>query len=333
MEVEQIIVLLVEEIPLAAVNLRVVLCRGDFLTAHQTLAGLTGMLSCVCRLFVYGWVKERRFRFDRTLVSWTLKIAAYISASLLVVVFFALQCFALNKTVSQSTGRLWLDTRSARAGVSVFLLSPSAAAIVDERLGRSTGEQQHHKANCSINFAVVRQSLAWDEPWLVRDLGDIARAGDSGLTAYYDCDPFALESPVECADTTRLLIKFVYHPPATATEQTRLPYGQLRYNVAAGSRRRFHGNASSASSSLQATTSSSRCQELGAPLAGGWQPLMLEAFVMTSLSGSVSGSRTQDVVVRRPWAGCCERVDVRYNPDMPVCWRAQADEIRNLRLK
>ena len=310
-EVEQIFVLLVEEIPLAAINLSIVVCRNDFLTYKQMLAGLFGMLSCSCRMYVYGWIKEKLFKFDRNMVSWTIKIATYVSASTLVFIYFIVQCFTLTRA-GHSEGLWWTGGGSGSdgkeggmtTGVSIVLFSPQSIATLE----------QFGPLNGSINSALAKQSLAWDKPWLVRDISEVINAGENGLTAYYDCDQFALESPVECAGITRLLVKFVYAQQSWDAHQ---PYGQLRYNVATGSRRRSHGNA---------TLTVSRCSELRTRLADSWKPLLLTVFV----TKANDEAKEQLVTARQPWTKCCRPIDLYYDADIPVCWRAQADEIRSL---
>lgn len=127
-ELEQTLVILLEEIPLAAANLGIVVCRNDSGSAHQMACVLLALLNTALRLYFYNWVKEWRFKMEKTDLQSTVKSAIYAMTSGFWLMLFATACFTWSheeagdrKAMMMSAGK---EQQSAAffAGVSILLL-------------------------------------------------------------------------------------------------------------------------------------------------------------------------------------------------------------------
>ena len=212
---EQGLVLLLEEIPMAAINLNIVTCRMHHVTGKQVTAGVFGMLNVAVRLYVYGWFRECEY-FVKAINTFktTLKIAIYVTVSVFYMVFVVTLGFTWQTPeVSYREVKPGHPVPPWVNGVTIMFLPTS----VDVPFG-----------NDSVNVALTHGAISLRHPWLVRDITSIIARHDNHTAVSYRCPPFnASLAPSECQHGDRLEFSFKYLAPR-ATQ----PFGSIHYGLA-----------------------------------------------------------------------------------------------------
>ncbi len=274
-EVEQAIALLVVEIPLAAANLAIVMCRQNHVTAYQVLAGCVAMIKSGVRMYFYGWFKERYFKYERTMLRWTIKAAIIVSASGPYFIHFLIQCFTWHHATMAAPN----SALSGSPPISIFLINSEEVPV----------SKYGHVTNFSIAVDnqlmgipknVSKPDLDLGNQWLVEDIRTLASLPDPFLTAYYDCQNTVTHASYETKpDVTPKIHLYRFQHPPTCTSKSKLkfifryernlgtskrqPFGEIQYGVA------------------QIGVKQDQCYELeSSPFEGGkWQLKFLRASV------------------------------------------------------
>ncbi len=206
------LVMLVEEIPLCAVNLAIVLCRFHQNTPLQIASSVFGILNIIIRFLAFD-TKEAK---EKGIKSITTVLFGFLFVEWMLILI--LSGFVWGHGYSQygrhqipKPGKQWLD------GVSLLLLKG-----LDE-------QELLNQRRVDITGLIRDQGLTLENPMLLRDLSDIGNLVQTGYTAYYPCVLSAKWTPDECGKTrdTRLVFRFryMYNPPSTST-----PLGDVSYN-------------------------------------------------------------------------------------------------------
>ena len=211
---EQGIVLLLEEIPMAAINLNTVTCRKHYVTQKQVAAGVFGMLNVFVRLYCYGWYRECEY-FVKAINTFktTLKIAIYVTVSVFVMVLLVTLGFSWRQPT------MWF--------VPVRPNLPEPDWIKDVSIMLLPEYPEGPFGNESVTAAIEQQGVSLSHPWLVRDVGSVISHPDNHTTAVFVCHTNATLLPPECVGNDEIKFSFTYdHPRPTQ------PFGSIRYNLA-----------------------------------------------------------------------------------------------------
>lgn len=283
---EQIVVILLEEIPIAAINLDIVTCRLHHVSSTQLAAGLFGIISCGIRLYIYGWYQEKEYTNVKPVhnpnFKMTLKIAVYITVSVLWLILIVSLAFTwqdpwvnfeetddTTETVNPHWGQ----------GVSILLLNVPH--------GKNVSAQD-------INGTLTKQAVPLDKPWLVKNIAELLKSDnlEDGAYATYSCLANASLSPYECKHYQALRFRMRYAGP---TENNK-PYGGVVYNVGG----------------ISGDTCTPFHEELFHDLKMEWKLEYLRVRV-------VHGRGNTTVVVSPPWSGMCTTPEPKFEPTLPVC--------------
>lgn len=212
---EQGLVLLLEEIPMAAINLNIVTCRMHHVTRKQVTAGVFGFLNVGVRLFLYAWYRECEY-FVKVINTFktTLKIAIYVTVSVFYMVLIVTLGFTWQTPeLPYSAVKPGHPVPAWTNQVSIMFL-PN---IIDEPFG-----------NDSVNIALQHGAISLHHPWLVSDISTIISTQRNKTIVTYDCPhKNTTLSPSECNDGDRLEFSFKYSSPTS--EQ---PFGCIMYGLA-----------------------------------------------------------------------------------------------------
>ena len=220
-EIEQGVILLLEQIPQAIINLAVTICRNNFVTSLQAWQCFWGLVNTSLRLYAYGYAKERIFPLERSGLAQTRRIATYITTTFLWLFLVFNNIF------------LW---RHAHLGHRQFHRISSAydqldgVSIALERTATHTG----HEMNATTAYQILQKfQQSTDLPYLIENIADIARASNKSTTALYTCrKPFAVFEPEPCASNDVKSLKFVFKHVMDVHNLDMLPAGALHYNYA-----------------------------------------------------------------------------------------------------
>lgn len=223
---EQGIIMLLVELPQAAINLSIVTCRLHYVTNSQVAAGVFSIINSAMRLYVYSYFREREYSVKEvSTYKTTVKIALYVTVSVL--------WLAIIVTYTFSFQRPWMTFTGVGTPDSV---APWLSAISILYLNEPYNEKSR---NYSINEHVTRQGLNPKQPWLLKNLDFIVSHTEA--VARYPCQQDSVLPPsCETYDNVKFLFKY-YEP---TNEQ---PFGSVYYNFALESRgscepQKPHGN-------------------------------------------------------------------------------------------
>ena len=315
-EFEQAVVLLCSGIPIGAINLSIVMCRHDDATVFQMIAGVVTILKSALRMYFYGWLKERQFKYERSMYKWTLKIAIYITASCCWLMLVLIQCFAWHHerqggvhSASTVTGRI-----HAMDGVSILLVSRHDFDHDDQT--RHIGSYFSHdisycNATCRISFSNDTSDETQTRPILVANISAIIATAGNGYTVTYGChsnnamnNTFFLS---QCRNAESLKFTFFYsYQPWKRYHQ---PFGEIRYNIA-----RFSQN--------------DKCEPLMRDLSEEWELHYFRIFLdnrisnITEVSPTSGFTNSTDCVpahLEQAWEQVCFPPVPNFDPLLNVC--------------
>ncbi len=284
---EQIAFILLEEIPLAAINLDIVTCRLHHVSASQVAAGMFGIINSGVRLYAYGWYEEHEYSSHKPVhnpnFKKTLKVAVYITVSVLWLVLIVSLAFTWQDPwvkFEKTDGATETVNPNWGEGVSILLLKVP------------------HGKNVSaldINGTLTKQAVPMTSPWLVKNVADLLRADSlqRGGAPVYPCLANASLAPSECIEYHALRFHIEYAPP----NQDNKPYGGMRYNIAG----------------LSGDTCTPFHEELYHDLRMEWKLEYLRVKVHSS------GPDNTTVSVAPPWPGLCTVPEPEYDATLPVC--------------
>ena len=294
-EVEQCVVLLLEEIPLAACNVSIATCRSGTLTTSQTTAGILALLSTVMRLYVYVYAKRRCFKFEEaSALKSTLKMAVFVSVTAVWIMLLVINAFQWHHARhSPVTTHVTLAMTSQHhylfGGVAIFIL-------------RST---KTPKDGVHLTKALLRTYGATVENNCLVDNIEQLVANDDLHSRYYSCRPVVEQwpwQPRQCRSASKLHFVFRYARPLTPNEME--PFGKITFNVAM----------------MTSDTSSptTRCTPMnGYP--EGWTLHYINATL-------IQGSRKSDIAMMaveydrmKPWERTCVTPTLSFDSALPVC--------------
>lgn len=280
-EYEQGLIMLLEEIPLAATNLTIVTCRVHHYTTSQVLAGVFGIVNVAVRLYVYGCYREYEYTpLVKSTYKTTLRMAVYITVTMLWISLLITQGFMLHPQQTESQRAIKqilqdpLDPRWL-SGVSLLLVfMPS--------INRTT-----KFAHYDLTEALDRQSVPLSNPWTIRDLSEVVYHTKDGVNSTYLCNTSSGVIPDECKDGKELRFRFFYTP---AIQEK--PYGNIRYNVAK-------------------MTAEGTCT---AALKSPWQDLDWRLLYV-----KVEHNHEGRVIVNNAWPGACTMPKPFFDPHIHIC--------------
>ena len=284
---EQIAIILLEEIPLAAINLDIVTCRLHHVSNTQVAAGLFGIINCGIRLYAYGWYEEKEYSNLKPVhnpnFKKTLKVAVYITVTVLWIVLIVALAFTWQDpwvNFEETDGSTETVNPSWGEGVSILLL------------------QVPHGKNVSaldINGTLTKQGVPLTHPWLVKNMADLLKAENLGIGASvtYPCFSNASLAPEECTQYQSLRFHIEYANP----NQDNRPYGGMRYNIAG----------------LVEDTCTPFHDELFHDLRMEWKLQYLQVKIVSQ------GPNNTTVLVSPPWPGICTVPEPEYDATLPVC--------------
>ncbi len=204
------LIMCLEEIPLCAINLAIVLCRFHQNTPLQIASSVFGILNIVIRFLAFDTkeAKEKGIKSITTLLFGFLFLE-WMTILVLSGFIWGHGYSQYNRNQIPKADKQWLD------GVSVLLL-------------HNLNEQKFETHKLDITAQIQKQGLSLEHPFLVRDLSTIGNFVQSGFPAYYPCNLSAKLVPDECGTMlgTQIVFRFryMYNPPATTT-----PLGDVSY--------------------------------------------------------------------------------------------------------
>lgn len=287
-EVEQGVILLLEQIPQAIINLAVTICRNNFVTSLQEWQCFWGLFNTSLRLYAYGYLKERLFPVERAGLATTRRIATYVTTTFLWLFLAFSNVF------------LW---HHARLGHFQFHQPASALTQLDGvsiALER-TATHTTHPLNITHAYQMLRAgpSIA-QTPWLLHDIGHVAKAPNKSQSVVYKChDSMATFEPEPCMDANTDGIKFMFKHVMKKSEFNTLPAGEMQYNHALVSR---------------AADDSETCAQAPSDALNDWR-LTFYRFQ----TEHIPYTSHERLVAQRAWKHVCIIPTLRYNPSIGVC--------------
>ena len=283
-EVEQGVVLVLEELPLAAINLAIIICRGDHALPEQATSGLFALINTGTRLYFYGAFKEYKFKYERTMIRNTLKIAVYVTASALWLMLFFTQVFTWQHVATGNqaqTGRP-ITASNVTSGVSLLLMKQPPFRVMP----------CHKFTNKSAEGVLEKEGLHGHAPWLIEDVSQMINSQDDVIKDF-PCDTKRSLTLQGCREEAEK-VRFVFHYDSHVH-----PYGRLNYHLASIS------------------NNGTKCQPLGA-LADGWA---LYYVTMTFLNPNmtVGGEEAGDMLVSSAWPHTCRSPIPGYERKLNPC--------------
>jgi hypothetical protein len=229
---EQAAILLIEEIPMASINLSIITCRQHHIMSSQLLAGIFGMLNVASRLYLYGWYREQEYGIKEvSTYKTTFKVAVYVTVSVLFLALMITCVFTWQPPWVQFEGFNAPDGQGAHwlPGVSIILIS------------RPYWEKPQ---NFSFDPFIEKQGLNPERPWLTENIDFLFKDPKKEIYVQYPC-VFNRTVPHMCDNAQLLQFHFQYFGPSSEK-----PFGGIHYNFAAHrndakcvpSDRNLHGN-------------------------------------------------------------------------------------------
>ena len=294
-ELEQGVVLLLEEIPLAACNLSIASCRSDMLTIRQTTAGVLALFSTATRLYVYAYSKRRLFKFeDVSTLKTTLKVAVYMSVTAVWVMLLVINAFTWDhQRRSDVTDHVTDKTTTERhhlfGGVSIFILrsmkTPKSGALLTNAFLHTSGATVDN--NCLVGNI------------------ELLVGSDAVVARNYACPPEVEQwpwQPQQCrlADMLRFVFRHVRRNRHNAIE----PFGEIAFNVAMVTNK--------------TSDAPSRCTVL-TDQRDDWTLHYVNAtLVLGSPKSEIATMLTMHDQLK-PWQHTCVTPTPRFDPTLPVC--------------
>ena len=207
------LVMLIEEIPLCAINLAVVLCRFHQNTPLQIASSVFGILNIVIRFLAFDTkeAKERGIK-SITTVLFVCLFLEWMAILVLSGLVWGHGYSQYKRDKIPKPGKEWLS------GVSLALI-------------KDFNQDEFSKHNLDITTIIHDQGLSLENPFLIGNLREIGNLVQTGFSAFYPCNLSAKYLPDECENTpgTRIIFRFRYmvNPPSTTT-----PLGDVSYRYA-----------------------------------------------------------------------------------------------------
>ncbi|KAI0218061.1 hypothetical protein LSAT2_030171 [Lamellibrachia satsuma] len=296
-ELEQGVVLLLEEIPLAACNLSIAACRSGTLTPRQTTAGVLALLSTATRLYVYAYAKRRCFKFEEaSTLKATLRAAVYASVTAVWIMLVVINAFTWDHEsrvheTDHVTSEMTAQRHHLFGGVAIFILRSIKTPKGGDRL---------KNALLHTSGATVEKNC------LVADIEQLV-GNDSVYTRHYTCPP-AVEQwpwqPPQCRIATRL--RFVFSYARRHRHRTMEPFGEIAFNVAM-----MTNDISDVSSPIRCT-----------PLTDHQDDWTLHYVNATLIRDSPRSEISTMVMMHdhlKPWQRTCVTPTLIFDPHLPVC--------------
>lgn len=214
LELEQCLVLALESVPLAAINLSIVVCR----MRNHTPLQISGCAFFVLN-FLVRMVYARAFQQEFKSCSKGFKMCVLVCAGMFFILLLIL-CGLVWGRVNASFRPLPEASTSWLTGVSLMLLNAPNLEY-----------QKLHQYD--LTSIVRQQNIAFNKPWLVKNLWDIKQQeGDSGLVVVYPCQSMPREQlrPEECEGFEKLRFHFKYNHEWQWSPSK--PLGIISYNYA-----------------------------------------------------------------------------------------------------
>ena len=292
-ELEQGVILLVEQIPQAIINLAITICRNNIVTPHQAWACFWGVVNTALRLYAYGYLKEKLYKTERSGVVKTTKIAIYITSTFL-------WLFLLF-----DNGFLW---HHARLGHEQFHQQSDAinqiegVSITLVRTATHTELPANISGSISYHYEKLREELGTEKPWLVENIADIAKNKNKSLIADYKCrkSSFFFE-PEPCDERDVTHIRFRFDHVVDKNKLHVQPIGEIQYNFAM-----IHtaGN----------ENGTKDCNSRENHVLGDWE---LEYFRFVLVHNPYT--REKQLQAKTAWIKVCHIPVLKYNEKIKVC--------------
>ncbi len=228
---EQAAILLIEEIPLASINLHIVTCRQHHIMSSQILAGVFGILNVAARLYLYGCYREREYGTkELSTYKTTLKIAVHVTVSVLWLALIVTCAFTWQEPWVQFEGFGAID------GIGPHWVPGISIVLINKRYWENPIE-------FDFDPFIQKQGLNPESPWLTENIEFIYKNPKREIYAQYPCH-VNKSVPHMCDNAQLLQFHFKYFMPSSEK-----PFGSIHYNFAATqgdkcqpSDRNLHGN-------------------------------------------------------------------------------------------
>ena len=207
------LIMLIEEIPLCAINLAIVLCRFHQNTPLQIASSVFGILNIVIRFLAFDTkeAKEKGIK-SITTVLFVCLFLEWMAILVLSGLVWGHGYSQYKRDKIPKPGKEWLN------GVSMLLL-------------KDLNQKDPDMNNLDITTMIQDQGLSLENPLLIGDLREIGSLVQTEFSAFYPCNASAKYLPVECGNApgTRIAFRFRYmlNPPSTTT-----PLGDVSYRYA-----------------------------------------------------------------------------------------------------
>ena len=287
-EVEQLVTMVACQIPQASINMAICLCRNNHLTNHQSVSLLMSLINVTLRLYIYGCAKERLFPIERPGAKKTLKMALYVTASVVYICMCMTQVFIWDHgRVTKGHFLRQYAKQDVMKGVSISLV----------RLATHTEPLTNRDYPYNSPWGNAKKI----QPWLVQNITDIYTSR-SGIVKYYRCNTSAdIFEPPSCNKYNASIVlkfRFFYHShPAhfhiNPLGEILFNYGLLVNNIEVDNR--------------------TFCEPSTGNLENGWH---LKYYRFQIINNRWIGPST---IGKKAWEYVCSTPRIRYDADIDVC--------------
>ena len=203
---EQLVILPLEQIPLAAINYFISRCRQQYATTIQTLCGTISIVFIFVRIVWYAHMEGKVLQRKDDV---KMKKGLFMAVCALYACSLAFPIMSWRFQPETDMNAEFVDH------VSIFLLK---APFLETRV----------ITKYPLDDVLRSQGRNLHSPELVKSVTTIYKSEDEGLIAEYKCDSNATFLPPECAGRNgRLIFRFIYEPYTEAG-----PFGEVLYNFA-----------------------------------------------------------------------------------------------------
>jgi len=284
---EQLVIITLEHIPLAAINFFISQCRCKYFTVWQTMCGSVYILFILLRLVWHAHM-EGKLVWASLYEGSEFKMRKGMFMAVCALYSIAMAFPALCWRHSEAAGKFEIQI----SDVNLYLLKASFL------------ETRNIRAH-DLTDLLVSQGRDLHKPWVVESIVDIVELEGGYLSAVYPCpikdDPNVTFALPDCTSNGYINFSFAY-----PLKHEILPYGEIRYNYA------FISEPEIGPNSTQNTRTT--CTQASQNFQNGWRLFFLKTEQMY-----LPEEEFLHVLISSAWEGTCKSPEPYYDKTIPVC--------------